>query len=75
VHTQHAELITIIDGQALAHTLSIHLAPGRTLTVNSGRLINSSSHALQARATVRVPGLDDPRPGNNSHIEMIPKAP
>jgi hypothetical protein len=68
-------LITIIDGQALAHMLPIHLAPGRTLTFNSGRLVNSAHHALRARATVQVPGLNDPRPGNNSHMEMIPKAP
>jgi hypothetical protein len=75
VRTNNAGVITALNGQALFHTLPLHLAPGRTLTYNTGRLINSEKGELRARATVQVWGLNDPRPGNNSHMEIIPKAP
>lgn len=71
---KQAELITVVNGQALVHTVPLHLAPGQTLTHNTGRMINSSARPLKVKATIKVPGLSDPNANNNGYRETIPQA-
>ena len=71
---KQAELTTVVNGQALAHIVGLYLTPGKTLTHNTGRMINSSAGPLKVKATIKVHGFSDPNANNNSYREMIPQA-
>jgi len=66
-----AELVTVVNGQGLAHIVPLNLPPGKTATHNTGRLINAVGQNQHVTATVRVPGMKDPRPANNTYKETV----
>jgi len=66
-----AELVTVVNRQRLTHFVPLNLAPGKTATHNTGRLINAARRNQHITATVRVPGMKDPRPANNTYKEIV----
>ena len=68
----HAELIVVVDGGGLVTGCQLHVAPGQTMTINTGIVVDASQRSRDVTVTVRVPGMRDLRPSNNTYRELVP---
>jgi hypothetical protein len=67
-----AELIVVVDGGGLLTNCQLYVAPGQTQTLNTGIVINACDRTRDVTVTVRVPGMRDARPSNNTYRELVP---
>ena len=72
VHGRHAEFLVVVDGGGLLAGCPLHVAPGQTQTCNTGIMIDASQRTRDVTVTVRVPGMRDLRPANNTYRERVP---
>ena len=66
-----AELIVVVDGQGLLVNCGLNVAPGQTSTLNTGMVVDASQRMRDITVTVRVPGMRDLRPWNNTYREQV----
>lgn len=67
-----AELIVVVDGGGLLIGCNLNAAPGQTRTLNTGLVVDASQRTRDITVTVRVPGMRDLRPSNNTYRERVP---
>ncbi len=67
-----AELIVVVDGGGLLVGCDLNLRPGQTQTINTGIVVDASQRTRDITVTVRVPGMRDLRPSNNTYRELVP---
>jgi hypothetical protein len=67
-----AELIVVVDGGGLLVGCNLNLRPGQTQTLNTGIVVDASQRTRDITVTVRVPGMRDLRPSNNTYRELVP---
>jgi hypothetical protein len=67
-----AELIIVVDGGGLLTNCQLSVAPGQTQTLNTGIVIDAHKRTRDITVTVRVPGMRDARPSNNTYRERVP---
>jgi hypothetical protein len=72
IHGRQAELIVVIDGGGLLLNFNLSVVPGQTRTLNTGLVVDASKRTRDITVTVRVPGMRDLRPGNNTYRERVP---
>jgi len=72
IHGRRAELIVVIDGGGRMVDRHLHIVPGQTRTLNVGIVIDASKRPRDITVTVRVPGMKDLRPSNNTYRERVP---
>ncbi len=67
-----AELIVVVDGGGLLVGCHLQVHPGQTRTLNTGIVVDASQRTRDITVTVRVPGMRDLRPSNNTYRERVP---
>jgi hypothetical protein len=67
-----AELIVVVDGHGLLAGCGLNVVPGQTQTLNTGMIVDASQRMRDITVTVRVPGMRDLRPWNNTYRERVP---
>jgi hypothetical protein len=72
IHGRLAEFIVVVDGRGLLLSGQLNVAPGRTQTLNTGMRIDASQRTRDITVTVRVPGMRDLKPSNNTYRERVP---
>lgn len=72
VQGRAAELIVVVDGRGLLVGCNLNLWPGQTQTINTGIVVDASRRTRDITVTVRVPGMRDLRPSNNTYRELVP---
>ncbi len=72
VHGRRAELIVVVDGGSLLVDGPLNVAPGQTRTLNTGMVVDASKRVRDITVTVRVPGMRDLNPSNNTYRERVP---
>lgn len=72
IHGRRAELIVVIDGGGRMVDRHLHVVPGQTRTLNVGMVVDASKRSRDITVTVRVPGMKDRRPHNNTYRERVP---
>jgi len=72
VQGRTAELIVVVDGGGLLISGKVSVRPGQTQTINTGIVVDASQRSRDITVTVRVPGMRDLRPSNNTYREVVP---
>jgi hypothetical protein len=67
-----AELIVVVDGGGLLVGTNLAVGPGQTRTLNTGIVVDASQRTRDITVTVRVPGMRDLKPWNNTYRERVP---
>ena len=72
VQGRRAELIVVVDGAGLLTDCHLNVVPGQTETLDTGIVIDAFDRTRDITVTVRVPGMRDARPSNNTYRELVP---
>lgn len=67
-----AELIVVVDGGGLLVGSNLAVGPGQTRTLNTGIVVDASQRTRDITVTVRIPGMRDLKPSNNTYRERVP---